>query len=175
MDAVIRQLTQHDASAYRALMLDAFARYSDAFTSTAEERQSKPLGWWEERIANPDGTSVAFGAFAGDALVGSVGLEFETRDKTRHKSLLFGMFIQPGHRGLGLGKGLVEAALDHARMRPGSVVVQLTLTGGNDTAQRLYESCGFATYGIEPMGLFSDGVFRSKVHMWRRLDRAETT
>ena len=174
MDVVIRQLTQQDASAYRTLMLDAYARFSDAFTSTAEERQAKPLDWWGERIANPDGTSVAFGAFAGGALIGTVGLEFETRAKTRHKSLLFGMFIEPGHQGMRLGKELVEAALDHARTRPGSIVVQLMLTDGNETAQRLYESCGFTTFGIEPMGLFSDGVFRSKVHMWRRVDRIET-
>lgn len=178
---IVRRLTPRDAAAYRTLMLDAYTRDAEAFTSTAGERQGQPLQWWAERIASDDGTSVAFGAFDdtarsdttrsdSGALIGSAGLEFETRDKTRHKSLLFGMFVQPEHRGRGIGRALIEAAIAHARARPGSVVMNLALTGGNDAALKLYQSCGFETYGIEPMGLRIDGGYRGKVLMWRRVD-----
>lgn len=168
----VRLLLPGDASSYRDLMIEAYEKFAEAFTSTAEERRAKSLSWWAERIAS-DETSVAFGAFDGDALVGTAGVEYETREKTKHKSMLFGMFVLPGYRGRGIGRALIEAALDHARARPGSRVMRLTLTGGNATAQRLYESCGFATFGIEPMGLCIDGQFRAKVHMWRTVARVE--
>ena len=168
-DVEIRQLVAEDAPRYRMLMLDAYERFADAFTSTAAERSAKPMSWWAERIADPHGNSVAFGAFVDGELVGTSGLEFETRDKTRHKSLLFGMFVLPEQRGHGLGRSLVNAALRHAQSRPGSVLMQLVLTGGNAPAQRLYESCGFAVFGIEPMGLCIDRGYRDKVHMWRQV------
>lgn len=165
----IRRLSAADAQDYRTLMLDAYTRFADAFTSTASERAALPISWWEERVAAGTGNSVVFGAFVGDALVGTVGVEFETRDKTRHKSLLIGMFVLPEQRGLGLGRSLVQTALRHAAARPGSLVMQLVLTEGNARAQRLYESCGFEVFGIEPMGLNIGSEFRAKVHMWRKL------
>ena len=58
----VRQLANSDASRYRDLMLDAYENFSEAFTSTANERRGKSLSWWEERIASDDGTSVGFGA-----------------------------------------------------------------------------------------------------------------
>ena len=169
----IRQLTTSDAGPYRDLMLDAYENSSEAFTSTASERREKTLQWWEKRVASDDGTSVTFGAVDGDELIGTAGIEYETRDKTKHKSMLFGMFVRPDYRGHGIGRALIDAALDHARSRPGSLVMLLTLTGGNAPAQRLYESCGFATFGIEPMGLCIDGAFREKVHMWRAVAHTE--
>ena len=169
LDVEIRQLVAEDAPCYRMLMLNAYERFADAFTSTAAERSTKPMSWWAERIADPDGNSVAFGAVVDGDLVVTSGLEFETRDKTRHKSLLFGMFVLPERCGRGLGRSLVNAAVRHAQSRPGSVVIQLVLTGGNAPAQRLYESCGFTVFGIEPMGLCIDGGYRDKVHMWRQV------
>lgn len=163
----VRQLATGDTFRYRDVMLDAYENFSEAFTSTANERCEKSLSWWKGRVASDDGTSVTFGAFDGDELVGTAGIEYETRDKTKHKSLLFGMFVRPDYRGHGIGRALIDAALDHARARPGSRVTRLALTGGNASAQRLYESCGFATFGVEPMGLCIDGDFRAKVHMWR--------
>jgi hypothetical protein len=46
----IRRLVPDDAQAYRALMLEAYERHPDAFTSTATERAALPLSWWEARL-----------------------------------------------------------------------------------------------------------------------------
>lgn len=163
----ISTLTAQHAPCYRALMLYAYRAAADAFTSTAEEREKEPEAWWASRLADPAALSVAFGAFDGDELVGTVAINFNERPKTRHKALLVGMFVRESARGRGAGKALVEAAIGAARQRPGTRVVTLTATEGNDPAIRLYESCGFQVFGIEPMAVATSSGFKGKVHMWR--------
>lgn len=169
-DVTLRRLTPADAPAYRTLMLDAYARHPEAFTSTVAERATLPLDWWERRVASADERVV--GAFVGDTLAGAAGLSRETRERTRHKALLFGMYVPQTRRRLGLGRALVQAVLAEAAAWPGLRVVQLTVTDGNDAAQRLYESCGFQVFGVEPMALRIDGREFAKVHMWVAVDHA---
>jgi GNAT superfamily N-acetyltransferase len=168
----VAPLTAADAPAYRALMLQAYAQAADAFTSTPEERAAEPESWWVTRIAAPDGGSVAFGAFLEDRLVGTVAVEYSAKPKTRHKALLIGMFVQPGCRGLGAGRALVEAAISHARSRGHVRTLVLTVTDGNAPARGLYEACGFEAFGTEPMAIRTPEGYLAKVHMWCLLDAA---
>jgi hypothetical protein len=65
----IRRLTPTDAPAYRALMLDAYERHPDAFTSSVAERSALPLAWWESRLKlAPLALDVVFGAFRDERL-----------------------------------------------------------------------------------------------------------
>ena len=82
------------------------------------------------------------------------------------------MFVLESARGLGAGKALVLAALNAARQRPGTLVATLTVTEGNAPAIRLYESCGFQVFGVEPMAIATPGGFKGKVHMWLPLQPA---
>jgi len=167
----IRRLVPGDAQAYRALMLEAYERHPDAFTSTATERAALPLSWWEARLdASPRADQVVIGAFDGDRLAGAAGLLFETREKSRHKASLFGMYVAPSSRHAGFGRQLVLAALAQAAAREGVKLVQLTVTQGNAAAQALYEQCGFESFGVEPLAVAAGGAFLAKVHMWRPLE-----
>ncbi len=167
----LRRLVPSDAPGYRALMLEAYERHPDAFTSSVAERAALPMSWWEKRLSTDvESSDVVLGAFEGDALAGVAGLTFETREKARHKCTLFGMYVPQRFRQGGLGKRLVAAAVDLARSRSGVRVVQLTVTQGNAAALSLYERCGFAAFGIEPMAVALDGAYVSKVHMWRQLE-----
>lgn len=152
-------------------MLEAYERHPDAFTSSPSERARLPTSWWAERLPlGEDASSVVIGAFDdGDRLVGAAGLAVEDRIKSRHKAVLFGMYVAPEARAQGTGRQLVDAVLDVARRRPGLRVVQLTVTKGNDAAQALYARCGFEVFGVEPMAVLVDGDFYAKVHMWRDL------
>lgn len=165
----VTRLGPADVARYRDLMLHAYAAAPDAFTSTAEERAAEPDAWWLARIADPKGLSQAFAALSEGELVGTVTIEFSAKPKTRHKAHLIGMFVQESARGLGAGRALVDAALAAAAARPGVQVVTLTVTDGNQPAIRLYEHCGFESFGVEPMAIWTPGGFRSKVHMWLRL------
>lgn len=150
-------------------MLEAYESVPDAFVSTAEERAAEPEEWWAKRIHHPKGLSLAFGGFADSQLVGTATIEYSSKPKTRHKALLIGMFVQAQARGTGLGRELVQAALQHAEARPEVLVVTLTVTDGNLPAIKLYESCGFKSFGIEPLAIATPSGFKSKVHMWHQL------
>jgi len=170
----VARLAASDAARYRALMLHAYEVAADAFTSTPEERAAEPESWWVKRIADPSSLSVSFGAFHGDELVGTATIEFAAKPKTKHKAYLIGMFVSESARGLGAGRALVNAALEAAAAHPGVLVVTLTVTEGNASAIGLYESCGFRTFGIEPMAIKTPTGFKSKVHMWIHLPSAHT-
>lgn len=169
----IQILTATDVSRYRALMLHAYEVAADAFTSTAAERGAEPESWWVRRIADPGSLSIVCGAFEGDELVGAVTVEFAAKSKIRHKAHIIGMFVVAQARGSGVGKQLLDAALAAARARLGVKVVTLTVTEGNVSAIRLYESCGFQAFGVEPMAIDTPRGFKAKVHMWLPLQSAD--
>ncbi|MEL6614756.1 MAG: GNAT family N-acetyltransferase [Bacteroidota bacterium] len=168
----LRRLTPADAPAYRALALSGYAESPEAFTSTVREREPLPLAWWTERVSDaPEAASLVIGTWDADRLVGVAGLRFSTRERKRHIATLYGMFVAPEARGRGLGRRLVEAALEHLRQKPGVEVVQLTVREPNAGARRLYAVCGFEAFGVEPLAIrLGDGQFVATVHMWRRVE-----
>ena len=162
----IARLTPADAMAYKALMLHAYEYAADSFTSTPHERASHPDGWWINRIADPAGLSLVWGAFAEAGLVGTVSVEFSARAKTRHKGLIVAMFVREECRGRGVARELMRVAIDHGLEREGLRLLQLEVTQGNGAAERLYQSLGFQSFGVEPMAVLTPNGYRSKVHMW---------
>lgn len=162
-------LSAPDALPYRAVMLHAYEWAADSFTSTPQERAAEPDAWWVNRVADPAGLSVAFGAFEASELLGVVALEYSAKAKTQHKALVVGMYVMPHARGKGYAKALMHAAMAHAGARSGVTVIQLEVTHGNQPATALYESLGFQAFGIEPMAVLTPGGYRSKVHMWRQV------
>lgn len=165
----VQALSAEHAAQYRALVLHGYEQEPDAFTATPEERAGLPLSWWEQRIGGPGQDIIAFGAFNDAQLIGVVAVEFSVRPKTRHKAHLIGMYVEKVWRGKGLGRQLVDIALNRARQRPGVAVVTLTATEGNAPAIALYEAAGFRSFGIEPMAIRTATGFRAKVHMWLAL------
>ena len=166
-------LTAPDAARYKQLMLHAYEHAADAFTSTPEERAKEPDAWWVNRIAHPQGLTVAFGSLEESTLVGTVAVEFSSKPKTLHKALIVGMYVLPEHRGKGHARALLQAAVEFCANRGGISVIQLEVTQGNSPAVSLYESLRFVAYGLEPMAVLTPGGFKSKVHMWLRLPGGE--
>lgn len=166
----VRRLTPAHAAAYRAVMLQAYAEEPGVFTATVPEREHLPLAWWEARVSDqPTPPQLVFGAFDDSRLVGVAGLRFERFERTRHKALLFGVFVRPEWRGRGIARALVEAVLGQARSTPEISIVQLGIIAPNAPAVRLYESCGFRSFATEPYAIKVGEQFRSIVQMWREV------
>ncbi len=166
---LIRRLVPSDAPAYQALRLHALIESPSAFSSSYEEECQTPLATVEAQLAADSGRNM-FGAFAGTELVGVVGVGREGARKLRHKGFIRGMVVAPPYRGMGVGRQLLQHALDFAASMEGLVQVSLTVTAGNRAALALYETAGFRVFGREPGGLRVDGVLHEDVHMFRHVD-----
>jgi RimJ/RimL family protein N-acetyltransferase len=167
----ITLLSVDDTVAYRALRLEALASHPEAFISSAQEDSLKPLEWYRERVTtNADAPHDFFlGAWQNGNLQGTVGLQGKYRNKEHHVATVVGMYVAPAGRGMGLGLALMEALLAQARTFASLDIIQLTVTQGNDSAQRLYERCGFAVWGVDTDALRLNGQSYNKVHMAMRL------
>ena len=153
----IRLLTPQDAPDYCALRLRALMDHPEAFTSSAEEEADRPLSWSETRLRAD--------ASKPHELVGMVCLQGRYRPKERHNATVVGMFVAPEAGGRGVGLALMHDLLARARALPGLTQLDLTVTEGNDTAQRLYARCGFKVFGVLPRAIRVGGRYYAKVHM----------
>jgi ribosomal protein S18 acetylase RimI-like enzyme len=61
------------------------------------------------------------------------------------------LYVAPERRGRGLGRALLEAAMDHARER-GAAHIDLTTSEDDVAARALYESAGFTNREGDPDG-----------------------
>lgn len=148
----IRTLTVDDAETFRALRLRALREEPEAFGSSWEEENARPL---ERTIARlQDRNLISFGGFDVDGnLAGMVRLLRHDGVKVRHKADIISMYVAPEARGRGLGRQLIEAAIAHARETPGIEQLLLAVVTTNIAARNLYLTTGFEPYGMEPLAL----------------------
>ena len=167
----VRRLHEPDAAAYHALRIRALREHPDAFTSSFEEEQGRPLAWAEARLRDDAFRPHDFflGAFADGALAGIVGLQGRYRPKERHNAAVVGMYVAPDAAGRGVGGALMRELLAQARALPDLEQLDLTVTQGNDVAQALYTRLGFGAFGVLPRAIRVDGRYFAKVHMNLRL------
>ncbi|MCC8953106.1 GNAT family N-acetyltransferase [Bradyrhizobium sp. Pear77] len=160
----IRRLLPADAALYRDIRLEALRLSPEAFGSAYETESVHPVEWFAERLAH--GAAI-LGAFWGGELAGIVGFFAAEGPKRQHKGMLFGMYVRQQARCAGVGRLLVESALELAVQ---SVeLVQLAVVKGNEPAVRLYRSMGFVEYGLEQHALKIDGRYYDDILMMKDL------
>jgi ribosomal protein S18 acetylase RimI-like enzyme len=140
VDYEIRCPGPDDWRDFRDVRLRALKDAPSAFGSSHERELAFGEDDWRLRL-----TGLAFLAYAArdaELPVGIVG-GFSPRDGT---IALVAMWIDPAHRGSGLGDQLVSALVDAARGQ-GAAEVELRVTEGNVAAAKLYERCGFQYTG----------------------------
>ncbi|GIG63572.1 N-acetyltransferase [Longispora fulva] len=142
-EIIIRRVTPSDAAAVRALRLEALATAPLAFGSTLAEVQARPVEFWTEQIAkNSTGGEVSqFLAVADGRLLGSV-IGSAEGDLT----FIYGVYVRPEARGLGLLDRLTEAvaawSVEHGRTE-----LRLDVGTHNQPAVNAYRRLGFTETG----------------------------
>jgi L-amino acid N-acyltransferase YncA len=133
-DFVVRPATAADARAM-----------AEAFAAVAEERDgiaTEPPVDVDERAALFARTAAgSVVAVAGDQIIGMIHIE-----ASRHGFGEFGMFVDRGWRGHGVGSALVQAAIGSARDQ-GLHKLCLEVFAHNAAAIALYRRSGFAEEG----------------------------
>lgn len=147
---------------YRDLRLRALADSPDAFGSTlGRELQFTDLEWVERlAVGSKSDRDLPLVAELGGKLAGLAWARIE--DAERGSATIYQMWVAPEARRRGIGLALLEAAIKWARTA-GVVRLQLRVTCGNSSAQRLYARAGFSTVGdIEPLrpgsAVFTEGM-----------------
>ena len=166
MNALVRRLGRDDAADYFALRREALEREPYAFGSSPADDRFQSIELVRETLGDVDQAIV--GAFAPE-LVGAVGIRRLARVKLCHRAELWGMYVRAEHRRSGIGRRLVEEAIQFAREREGVRQVHLAVTDRAAPAAALYEKLGFVVWGVEPAGLLVDGAELAEKHMVLRL------
>ena len=165
----VRRLGPPEAEHYRAIRLAMLEAEPAFFGASFEAEAALPRADFAERLA----ASVAFGAYAGTEIVGTIRLVRETAPKEIHKAAVRSFFVRPEFRGQGIGSALMAALIEAA---PGHVE-QLTLAvmAENRTAIALYERFGFVIYGVEPRSRKSAEGYADKALMALILQHAPSS
>ena len=152
MAILIRDTLPEDAKAVSAL-IDAVARERRYLAATA--------GFSEESTASfiafvKAAKGVHLVALVDDAVVGWCDITPTSFEGMAHVGRL-GMGVKAGFRGQGIGKRLLNAALNRA-FGQGLERVELEVFRSNDSAVRLYEAHGFLREGVKVGARKLDGM-----------------
>ena len=159
----VRIVTVDDAVALRALRLRALHEEPEAFGSTWEEENARPLA---QTIARLQSSEATFGGFDDmGRLVGMVRLRREDGVRSQHKADIISMYVAPEARGHGLGRMLLDAAIARARETPGIEQLRLSVVVVNATARNLYLAAGFEPFAREPLALKVGDRYLDEEHM----------
>jgi ribosomal protein S18 acetylase RimI-like enzyme len=157
-----RVLGEGDAAAFLAIRERSLRDDPEAYHSDLSE--------WEGRLDRVEQLfreNVAFGAFSEGVPCGMavLGTTARTGLRRQHKAEVWAVYVAPEHRGRGIARTLMRMVLQEAAER-GYRALVLTVEAGNLTAVALYESLGFARYGLERQAThLRDGVFCDDVLM----------
>ena len=155
----VRRLTGADAAIFREIRLQGLRDRPDAFASSWEEEEPYGLSWFRDRLE----TSYVAGCDIDGALVGVAGLARNDRIKTKHRGMLWGMYVAPQARRIGVGEEILQNIIDVAR--GGLEDLTLTVSAHNEGAIRLYRRLGFVEFGFDPKAVKIDDQYIDELLM----------
>ena len=167
-------LAPSDAPAFQALRLAGLRDHPENFGASHDKERQQSLDAVAERLA-PGPDRAIFGAEIEGALVGVIGVYREASQKQAHKGGIWGMYVDPAHRGKGIAAALVQRVLAFAAERDGWLQIKLSANAANTAAIRLYEAHGFVQYGLERGALMVEGVLHDEVLMQVELSTPPAT
>ena len=159
----VRQATLGDEPELRRIDLATWT----ALTSPADPPEN-PDEWrfFHGEHRTPDGLLVAV---RDGRVAGWVKLSAATPlPSSSHVKMINGLAVDPEHQGTGVGRALVEAAVERARGL-GARKVSLRVLSHNEAARRLYERCGFVVEGVLKDEFYLGGRYADDVFMARYL------
>jgi ribosomal protein S18 acetylase RimI-like enzyme len=167
----------------RALSADMAARERDALAEVLADcvaggasvsfmspfTAADAQGWWDGIIQEvAEGRTVLFGAYADEALLGTVQLGLDGPCNQRHRGDVKKLLVHRRARGRGMGAALMQALEEEARRRNLTLLTLDTCSGSE--AQRLYQRQGWTRAGIIPdYALWPDGRPCDTIIFWKRL------
>ena len=158
----IRPLTAEDAPVLRECRLRGLRESADAFLTTYDEARDTPLDAVRAELRNADIRYV--GAFEGDDLIGFMRFVRGERRARRHTAEVRSVHVRGDRRRRGVALALLRQLIRDAT-DAGLESLTISVLSNNAAARALYESAGFATYGIEPRAVKKGADYFDQVHL----------
>ena len=143
------RLTSEDAVRYIAFRTQMLADAPWAFSADPDDDVALDPAFLRAALAKPDNAIMAI-AGDEDSLIAAAGIYRVENPKFSHRAKLWGVFVDPRHRGHGLGSAVCSAALALAETWDGLAYVDVGVSENAPAALRLYQSLGFVVWGREP-------------------------
>jgi len=169
-DITIRIATPEDAALLRELRLEALSMHPEAFAADVSMTEAEGADVWAERIADyvkNESTAISIAEYVGQ-LIGMAGIGRGHWPKTRHSSILWGVYVSPDWRGLHIAEAIINECITWAREQ-GVVVVKLGVITTNASAIRCYTRSGFKVYGTDPKSNYYNDVYYDELMMAKLL------
>ncbi|MEQ1876606.1 MAG: N-acetyltransferase [Bdellovibrionia bacterium] len=150
---IIRKLGAADAALWRELRLEMLRDTPTAFGKSYEEELANPPSFYEERFKGglwDKGEEGITGAFVAGELVGTAGFFQNTGMKHRHEGTIWGVYVKPTCRGMGISNRVLQDVVRRARLHPHIEQISLTVEASNKYAVDIYSSLGFKLWGTHP-------------------------
>lgn len=162
-------IARHLDDLCRVLMDSVAQGAAISFMAPVSTAEAERFWLGDVRAALERGNRRLFGAIVDDRLAGTVQLVVGMPPNQPHRAEIAKMVVHPDARRSGLGRALMNAALEAARQAGKKLVTLDTRTG--DVSEALYRSVGFEKAGVIPDYAFDpDGRARhATTYMYRHL------
>lgn len=161
----IQKLTINDLNDFFSLRLESLNESPASFLSSYDEERLSGFDFFKKILEDNNPKNVIFGAFIQDKLVGILGLYQEIKNKISHKSIIWGMYVQPRYRCQNIGRKLMEAAIFYAKEKIQCSIIHLSVITTNAAANKLYTALGFQIWGTEPQAICLNQQYFDEFHM----------
>lgn len=148
LTTAVRVLGVDNAAAYQVLRLRSLQEHPEAFSSSYEDEVGRPLSAVAERLQELPGR-FTLGAWRADTLVGTASFRQDAGRKTCHRGWVWGTYVVPEARGLGIGRALMSDLIERASRIPTLEEIILAVTVGNGAARSIYLAAGFQLSHVE--------------------------
>lgn len=144
MRITVSLLDPNNWQEYKVIRLEALKENPEAFGSTYEKEVNYSSEEWQARTKDKD--ILIFIAKDSIAPIGMVGIHRKVQSEgvTAH---LWGMFVKKNHRGMGIGKRLLQQAIEVARENKEYSTITLDVNPSQTAAVQLYHLLGFKPSG----------------------------
>ena len=163
----ISTLDSERIARYKALRLRALREHPDAFMETPEAFEARSVESINERMKESEtrGGFTLVAEIPERGLVGTASLGIGFTPKDSHRGLVWGVYVAPEARGLGIARLLMKEVIERASCNPTLRNIHLSVVRSNNQALSLYESLGFMRYGVDVDALYVNGEYLSEVLM----------
>jgi ribosomal protein S18 acetylase RimI-like enzyme len=93
------------------------------------------------------------GVFVDGQLVAMTGFYRRMEEKTRHRGVIWGVYVKSDFRRQGIARALMSAVISRARTQVGLEQITLAVSSERPAAKALYASLGFTSCQLEPRAL----------------------